>query len=170
MRTVPLHGKKAAGRVAQVSDGRYELVSQYRWYVYEKSQNGPGSRNNGPYAIANTKRADGHRTTVKMHCLILGVKGVDHRNGDGLDNQDHNLRVATKAQNMGNQQPRRGTASRFKGVTWHNQQGKWRARIKIDGRFRHLGCFSVEEDAACAYDAAALAAWGEYARPNFPGR
>src|SRR5258708_9050696 len=66
MRTVPLHGKKAAGRVAVVDDEDYELVSPYRWHVLENPR--PG-RINGPYAAA------GH-SHVLMHNLILGVKAL----------------------------------------------------------------------------------------------
>ena len=33
MRTVPLGGAKAAGRVALVDNEDYELVSQYRWHI-----------------------------------------------------------------------------------------------------------------------------------------
>ena len=62
--------------------------------------------------------------------------------------------------------PRSGTSSRFKGVRWNN--GRWQATIIIDGECYHLGCFTGEEDAAAAYDAAAREAWGEDCWLNFP--
>jgi hypothetical protein len=40
MKTVPLHGKIAAGRVALVNDADYELVAQYRWHVMERKREG----------------------------------------------------------------------------------------------------------------------------------
>jgi hypothetical protein len=47
-------------------------------------------------------------------------------------------------------------------------RGKWRARIHAGGHPVHLGEFASAEDAATAYDVAAIAAFGEYACLNFP--
>jgi hypothetical protein len=149
MRTVPLYGKLAAGRVALVDDEDYDLVMQYRW----------NARIDGTriYARSTSKRS------VGMHSLITGWPMTDHRNGNGLDNQRSNLRSATKAQNNFNQRPRANTSSRFKGVTWNKRLGKWQAAIKVNGKSRHLGVFASEEKAAEAYRAASLAHQGEYA-------
>lgn len=46
----------------------------------------------------------------------------------------------------------------YKGVS--QDRGKWRAIIYLDGRNQHLGTFSQPEEAARAYDAAAVDAWG----------
>lgn len=157
MKTVPLHGQKAAGRVALIDDEDYELVSMFRWRVLENPRLG---RNNGPYAVT------GHTNTM-MHDVVLGIRGVDHINHDGLDNRRANLRPADRSQNNHNERPRLDSTSVFKGVTRHRNGKSWQARIVVDGRRYALGSFSSEEDAARAYDAAALTAWGEYAFRNF---
>lgn len=160
MKTVPLGGKKAAGRVALVDDEDYELVSQYRWHVLEKVR--PSGGIDGPYVQTKTRR-DGREVGVFMHKLITGYARTDHRNGNGLDNQRSNLRPATAAQNGCNRPPRADHSSRHKGVSWHRATRKWRATIKANGKSRHLGTFASEEDAARAYAEAALAIQGEYA-------
>jgi hypothetical protein len=160
MKTIPLGGKKAAGRVALVDDEDYELVSQYTWHVLER-RGGPG-RNDGPYAQTKT-RINGREVGVFMHKLLTGYPMTDHRNGDGLDNQRHNLRPATTAQNNHNQSPAPGRSSPYKGVHWHKGCRKWQAAIRINGKKRHLGLFASEEDAARTYAEAALAVQGEYA-------
>jgi hypothetical protein len=164
MMTVPLGGKKAAGRVALVDDQDFELVSQYRWHICEANR--PGY-DGGPYAVTNIRQSPGAIPgALFMHTLITGWRRVDHRNHDGLDNQRANLRPTTDSQNMANSRPRGNGTSRYKGVCWEGR--RWRAGIKVNGRRRHLGCFVTEEAAARAYDAAALATWGEYAWLNFP--
>jgi hypothetical protein len=166
MKTVPLGGKIAAGRVALVDDADYELVSRYRWHiVLKRSRSG---QYESPYAQTSIRRPDGRWTTIKMHNVIMDSKGVDHRNRDGLDNQRANLRVATQSQNAANQGPRVGTSS-YKGVSWTTRNQKWCAQIGtgLRGRVRFLGYFAAEEDAARAYDAAAREVYGPFARLNF---
>lgn len=58
--------------------------------------------------------------------------------------------------------------SRYTGVSWRN--GKWRARITVDGRTHSLGSFDKEQDAAIAYDSAQRRYRGTAAkRFNFAG-
>ena len=153
MMTVPLQGKIAAGRVALVDDEDYELVSRYRWNAARRSSR----------LYATTTLA----APVLMHTLIMGQRWVDHIDGDGLNNQRSNLRLATQSQNSANTGSRGGT-SRFKGVCWDPVNSRWVAQITTGNHARKLGRYMTEELAARAYDAAALAAWGEYARLNFP--
>lgn len=160
MRTVPLHGRIAAGRVALVSDHRYELVMPHSWSVYEKEARG---RHDGPYAVTSIGGA-----RVRMHQLITGFKGVDHIDHDGLNNQDENLRLASQAQNTHNNRGCRNATSAFKGVSWDRTRGRWTAHIQTDGRQRNLGRYRSEIEAALVYDRAARAAWGEFAYLNFP--
>lgn len=161
MRTVPLYGPKAAGRVARVSDHRFDLVMQYKWFVYENHIRG---RHDGPYARTPLGRRGPY---LHMHVLIMGQRGVDHIDHDGLNNQDENLRLATQAQNVHNNRGRRKATSAFKGVSWDRVREKWTAHISVDGNQVNLGRFPSEAEAARVYDAAALAAWGEFAYLNF---
>jgi len=121
------------------------------------------------------------QTTVKgqsvyMHRLLLGPGvglDVDHINDNGLDNRRSNLRVATRSQNKANtSKPKfrngKPCTSVFKGVSWDRSRQQWQAKIGVAGRHRNLGRYNSEAEAARAYDAAALAAWGEFARLNFP--
>jgi hypothetical protein len=100
----------------------------------------------------------------------LYVKGepvppqVDHRNLDTLDNGIENLRDATHSQNHANARPQRNNTSGFKGVSWNEPRRKWVAHIKVNGIQRNLGGFPTKEEASAAYEAAAIAAWGEFAR------
>jgi hypothetical protein len=93
---------------------------------------------------------------------------VDHINGDRTDYQKHNLRSATRSQNAANKRKRAGCSSKYKGVYWYSKSSKWKAQIEVNQHNKHLGYFIHEEDAAKAYDSAAIFYFGEFARLNFP--
>eukprot|EP00887_Chlorella_sp_A99_P000894 scaffold5.g894.t1 len=59
--------------------------------------------------------------------------------------------------------------SQFRGVQWDKNGGKWRARIHTD-KTRHIGYYETEEEAAEAWDMAALRHFGAtaVAKLNFP--
>ena len=166
-RAVPLHGIYAIGRVALLDEADYELVSGHRWRAFQYVR--PSGSINGPYALCEVIRG-GKRSSLRMHNLVMGQVGIDHINHDGLDNRRSNLRPATDVQSLANTRKRPGLTSRYKGVCQAPacRRRPWLAQIFIDGKNRNLGSFSDEESAARARDAAAIAAWGEYAWLNFP--
>lgn len=106
-----------------------------------------------------------------MQNVVLGVPAgvvVDHVDGDALNNRRGNLRVATVGQNNANAKLRSDNTSGFKGVSRvkHLKRLPWEAYIQVDGKFMRLGRYETPEEAAEAYDKAAVAHFGSYARTN----
>jgi hypothetical protein len=148
--------KLSNGMAAIVDDSDFPAVSAFKWHAFKD-----GGR---VYA-----RARKNNRRFFMHSLIVGSNGgeIDHRNGDGLDNRRCNLRTVSHSLNQANRKASAG-ASKYKGVTWCKRKRLWQSRICVEGRSRWIGYFRDEMAAARAYDSAAIQAWGEYARPNFP--
>jgi len=154
MKEIPLtHGK-----IALVDDADYALVSKHRWHYV-------GIGNN--WYARTTIFVQGVGRKVRMHRLILDAPDgvlVDHKDGDGTNNQRHNLRVASNSQNKMNG---RRSAHKLKGV--HARKGglKWEARITHAGKQAHIGEYLSTIEAAFAYDRKARELFGEFACPNF---
>jgi hypothetical protein len=153
------------GYVALVDDEDYERVSQYSWRASPKKDETDLQGNQQVYASG---RVQGKNTG--MHRFILGLqygdkRVVDHLNHKGLDNRKENLRVVTNRDNSRRQKPRIDNRSGYKGVD--KRYNKWRAQISIGPNNRtHLGCFNTKEDAARAYNEAAIRYFGDSALLN----
>lgn len=100
------------------------------------------------------KKLPAHR--VAFACVMghWPVGDVDHVDGNRSNNRWCNLREATRAQN--NQNQRRGhrnSSHGFLGVIRANRPTGvlWMARIQVDGRPKHLGCFKTAELAHARY-------------------
>ncbi len=94
---------------------------------------------------------------------------IDHVNRCRSDDRFDNLREATRSQNQGNRKKRIDGSSKYKGVGWCKKSNKWRARITLNSKEKILGYFQSEEDAAFAYDKAAISQWGNFSHLNFAG-
>lgn len=173
MKEVRLYGPKADGRVTLVDDMDYESVMQYPWHIHEVIKDGRVI--GGPYAVATVRYPElprGRQTL--LHTFLTGWPLVDHKDGNGLNNQRQNLRPATQAENLRNARKRTTRASsQYKGVSWMARRQVWVAMIWDIGKNRYLGSFQDEADAARAYNLAARDAFGEFAylndvEPRFP--
>jgi hypothetical protein len=89
---------------------------------------------------------------------------IDHVNNDKDNNKP--LRLASKLQNSHNRNGRRNTSSVYKGVCLIKTTGRWRASIRINKEFKHIGVYSTQEEAALAYNQIASLHFGEFARLN----
>jgi len=142
------------GYVAIVDMADRDLVTSYKWYakVYDDGR------------IYATAEINGRMTA--MHTLLTGYSYVDHSDGECLNNRRSNLRQATKSQNAANQKLSSASASGYKGVSWRKDVRKWRAVIEVWQKQISLGCYNEPEDAARAYDHAAVTHFREFARTN----
>lgn len=150
---IPLHCKDGTALCAFVDDDDFPELSRYKWYL---SYNG--------YAYRSGTHPKNH---IYMHRQVLNAPkgiGVDHINGDKLDNTRQNLRLATQGQNVRNARPWAKKVSRYKGVSWNEQH--WRARIQVNHEVITLGYFPTQREAAFAYNEAAKRYFGEFAWLN----
>ena len=136
----------------------WPLVSRYTWLALRRPKT--------VYAATTVRKESGRRTTLSMHNLILpDAPRVDHIDQNGLNNRRSNLRAATAQQNSQNKRVRSDSRSGLKGVE-RLPGGSWRASISVDKRRTHLGVFKTAEEAARAYDDAAVLHFGEFAATN----
>ena len=151
------------GLFATVDDEDFEWLSQWKWSALRVQKGNSAER----FYACRTDTSTGKQRMILMHRALAkpaARMNVDHRDLDTLNNRKGNLRHCNQGQNSLNQNghsDRRG--SRFKGVSWHKKNRKWISEF----RGRYIGSFEKEEDAARAYDTAAVAYSPEYARPNF---
>lgn len=126
-----------------VDSDTYDELAQFNWGLspegYVRGQ-------------VNKKQILLHR--YLMGCLPKDGYTVDHINHDILDNRISNLRkYKGPVQNLQNTSSARNSSSKYRGVCWDKQTGKWKAYGQLGRKKYSLGRFSSEEDAArCSSD------------------
>jgi hypothetical protein len=160
MKTISLTQDK----FALVDDEDYEWLSKFNWCVHKVNGN------NYVAMRGYFPEPNGKEKTLLMHRSIMNPPKnmqVDHIDHNSLNNQKANLRICTHRDNQRNRRPRGGT-SKYMGVCYYKQTGKFCASIRPNNKTIHLGYFTNEEDAAIVYDEAAKKYYGEFANLNFP--
>jgi hypothetical protein len=165
MKLLPL----TQGQFAMVDDWNYEWLNQWKWQAI-KAQN---------TYYATRKKRIGPRNEGKYKCFYMHreimktPKGleVDHKDRNGLNCLESNMRNCTHSQNSINKLT--WGVSKYIGVCQFRKKNKAKthiyfiAQISKDGDRMHLGYFKAEVAAAYAYDAAAKIYHGEFANLNF---
>jgi len=138
---------------AMVDDEDFEKVNQHKWSVKtDESRFYAQGWINGKI--------------VSMHIFIMGFRGIDHKDNNGLNNQKENLRKATVQQNAMNTKSYKNSTSKYKGVSWKKDKGKWRAVIMFNGKQVFIGYFTSDSMAAIAYNEKAVVLFGPFAKLN----
>jgi hypothetical protein len=81
--------------------------------------------------------------SLREHVLIFLYhhgylpKLIDHIDGNRFNNKIENLQPISHKENI-----RKTTRGAFYGVRYHSGSGKWRAKITVDDKSKHLGCFN----------------------------
>jgi hypothetical protein len=152
---IPLTG---TDKCAIIDDDDFLRVSKNRWQL---SDNGYARR---------TIKVKGVYKGLLLHRFILGITDrkiwTDHINQNKLDCRKSNLRACTASQNKQNIGVRSHNVSRYKGVEYRKDDGRYTVRIGIDGKMLCLGSFKNPIDAAKAYNEKAKELFGEFAYLN----
>ncbi|MGL6211903.1 MAG: hypothetical protein ACRC14_18925 [Paracoccaceae bacterium] len=143
------------------------LIDGWNWHALVRRRRDGSIRT--VYAARMDPRDGGKQRHVRMHRVILGLSHVDpaegdHKDGDGLNNCRFNLRISTTAENRRNKRSQVNNTSGFKGVTFRMSNGKFSARITVNGERIHLGCFLTATAAHDAYATASATLHGEFGR------
>lgn len=123
------------------------------------------------FAVSNRgtfyARSETEEKQLLLHRVITSCPDgmeVDHRDNDGLNNRRANLRVCTHAENTRNSRGFASNPTGIKGVSLY-RTGRYHARIGTNGKQIYLGYYDTAEEAAQAYNKAALKHHGEFAKP-----
>lgn len=156
------------GLIALVDDDCQWLLT-WKWHASGRSK-----KSNLVYAQRTEHITRTDRRLIYMHrvlCPAADGLDVDHIDGNGLNNQRSNLRAIPHALNIAKANRPIGPSG-YRGVHFSKHRHKWTAQIRGGkaGQVVNLGVFATAFDAAIAWDKAAFATFGDFARLNFPER
>ena len=137
------------GRMLKYEDGKVfvwrERKTRNSYWSELKGCNSNGYRQ----VWINKKNFQLHRIVYYIHNPDWNIydgssnNSIDHIDRNPLNNSIENLRVVTNQQN--------GFNTNAKGYSFNKARGKYQARIRLNGKHKHLGYYDNEEDAHQAY-------------------
>jgi hypothetical protein len=140
---------------ALVDEDDFEKVNKYKWCL-----------SNG-YAHGTVEGK-----LIRLHHFVFkkpeNGNVIDHINQDKLNEQKLNLREVSQSENGHNKGKNTNieSSSKYKGVSWYENEKKWKSECRINKKTDILGSFENEEEAAKQYDIYTFIKIGEKANNN----
>lgn len=157
--------KTTCGKNIEFDDLDYEVLRQQQVFFDAKRQ----------IVMAVWFSKEGKRVVAPVAKLLIGAEGkaiIHYKDKNPLNLRWSNIElVSHQKAHFKQKKPKTANGimptSIYKGVSWNKFAGKWAAYIKVDLVQKHLGYFIAEEDAAKAYNEAAIENFGkEYSELN----
>lgn len=152
----PKYGK----HIVLIDDEDFEKVKEYAWNVQHSKSNGKS------YVRTHSKNGVKIKE-ITLPRLVLSdstKKDIDHINGNTLDNRKSNLRACSRSENCRNRGMSKNNSSGYKGI--FQCKKRWQSSIMINRAAIYIGSFATKEEAALAYNKAAIKYHGEFACLN----
>lgn len=126
--------------------------------------------NYGERGITVCDRWVGHRDAFWNFVNDMGPRPegftLDRINNDGNYEPD-NCRWADGSTQTINRGMLKSNTSNYRGVSLKKSTGRWQAKIRFHNKQKHIGYFTTVEEAAKAYDKAAIQLFGDKAKLNY---
>jgi hypothetical protein len=155
-----LHGSKRAHALVPCGTARSPpRTTRIHTHTHTRTHTADPPMHHPPAAIRRSEE-DAARA---YDCTAVQAHGPDaKRNFPGEDISELPVTVGEKRKQC--------SSSRYIGVSWHKAQSSWNVSLMDPQTKRklHVGYYASEEDAARAYDCAAVQACGPDAKRNFP--
>lgn len=150
------------GQFALVDDADFEWLSQWKWRAF-------WDWHTKSYYARSSEKGKTHKTRreLRMHRLILGLEPGDKRHGDHIDgntlnNQRSNLRIANVCQSNQNRRTPKSNTSGHKHVGWN--LGAWRVCMRVNGITTKAERYKSKEDAIARANELRNQLQGEFVR------
>ena len=138
----------------QRTHGRSKTTIYITWTGMKRRCQNPNDRSYPDYGGRGIRVCERWQT-FENFLADMGERPSDKHQLDRIDNDGNyepsNVRWATRQLQIRNRRKISGTKSQYRGVDFWNNE-KWRARLVIDGKLKHIGMFDSEIEAARAYD------------------
>lgn len=147
------------GRIVWLERPLWHFKSAQAWKAWNTKYTGTNagvvcSRSGYVKITIDYKHYAAHVLAWFLYYGVWPDTNLDHRNHDRSDNRIRNLRKATHAENSKNMKRSVANTSGATGVVWDKRTEKWRARIHVNGKDKHIGYFFTVAAAAKARKAA----------------
>jgi len=157
--------KTTCGKIIEFDDLDYEILRQQAIFFDKKRG----------IVMALWISKQGKRVVAPVAKLMMDIEGksiIHYKDKNPLNLRRDNIEIIDhRKAHYKEKKPKTANgdepSSVYKGVSWSNFAKKWAAYIKLDYVKKHLGYFINEEDAAMAYNQAAIENFGkEYSELN----